>query len=623
MAVLRRAAAPAAGQAREATALQPVERLTDDTVVVVHHGVAVGRLVAREPQPVQRERVHVRRRALLLKQAAKHPRLGGREVHSPLGHALQFTRSQTPGRRGARSGACAREPLGAGRDANGIGPICPARGAARLRGDDKVTRVSSQPFSQGHSGAPSRGRSRHARFPAPGEPPVRALPRPPERTAGLDLPRCGSRGDQPVPAQGSARQGASEARHHPAGRARAGNDRAVGHHERHRRRADVAVQPGRPAGHARPACIRVRAPAADVACLLHAHPNGRGAVAHRQRHRRDRQRRDLHGDVDRAERDDRRGDRRRNGRAGLAPGGLLAGAAAVLRVAHAARRRGAPPHPVRAPGSTGGYVDARRGVPLGVRHPARQDDGPRARARTALQRRVRRTGGPGGPRPHGGSLANGVGADELRDHAGGRLLVCRRGPQRDLDRNGGRLHDAADADAVPDPVAPVGGPRSPDLDGALRADLRVPRPAGRHRRAPWSAPARGRARRRSPGEPVVPLLARGSVDARGDRRRDPSGDAHGARRRDRLGQDHAGLPGREAVRARGRLREHRRRRHPRYDAAVAGRHRGARLPGDLPVPRLDPGEPALRMPGGDGRGDRRRRSRGADTRADREPARRL
>ena len=56
--------------------------------------------------------------------------------------------------------------------------------------------------------------------------------------------------------------------------------------------------------------------------------------------------------------------------------------------------------------------------------------------------------------------------------------------QRDLDRHGRRLHDAADAAAVPDPVAAVGRPRSADLAGAVRAHLRVPRPAGRHRRAP-------------------------------------------------------------------------------------------------------------------------------------------
>ena len=45
-----------------------------------------------------------------------------------------------------------------------------------------------------------------------------------------------------------------------------------------------------------------------------------------------------------------------------------------------------------------------------------------------------------------------------------------------------------------------------------------------------------------------------------------------------------------------RLRQHRRRRHPRRDARLARRHRRARLAGDLPVSRLDPREPALRCP---------------------------
>ena len=64
----------------------------------------------------------------------------------------------------------------------------------------------------------------------------------------------------------------------------------------------------------------------------------------------------------------------------LAAGGVLAGPAAVLRVADAARGQGAPAHPVGAPGPPGGHVHARGGVAVGVGHPARQDDGPLARA---------------------------------------------------------------------------------------------------------------------------------------------------------------------------------------------------------------------------------------------------
>ncbi len=66
----------------------------------------------------------------------------------------------------------------------------------------------------------------------------------------------------------------------------------------------------------------------------------------------------------------------------------------------------------------------------------------------------------------------------------------------------------------------------------------------------------------------------------------------------------------------------RRRRHPRHDAHLARGHRRAGLPGDLPVPRLDPREPALRVPAGQRRGDRSGRASGPDPRADRLAARR-
>ncbi len=64
--------------------------------------------------------------------------------------------------------------------------------------------------------------------------------------------------------------------------------------------------------------------------------------------------------------------------------GLLADAAAVLRVAHAPCRQRAPAHPVGSPEPPGGHVDARGGVAVGVGDPARQDDGPLARARRPL-----------------------------------------------------------------------------------------------------------------------------------------------------------------------------------------------------------------------------------------------
>ena len=57
----------------------------------------------------------------------------------------------------------------------------------------------------------------------------------------------------------------------------------------------------------------------------------------------------------------------------------------------------------------------------------------------------------------------------------------------DHDRDPGRLHDAPDADVLPDPVAALGRRRRAELAGAVRAGLRLPRRAGRD---PRSAPAR-------------------------------------------------------------------------------------------------------------------------------------
>ncbi len=69
--------------------------------------------------------------------------------------------------------------------------------------------------------------------------------------------------------------------------------------------------------------------------------------------------------------------------------------------------------------------------------------------------------------------------------------------------------------------------------------------------------------------------------------------------------------------------QHRRGGHPRPDPGVAGGDGRARLPGNVPVPCLDPREPALRLSGRQRRTDRGRRARGADPRADLLAARRL
>jgi hypothetical protein len=83
VAVLRGAAAWTAREPDEALPGDPGDRLTDGLLVVVHHGIPVRGLVAREPERVERERIDVRRRPLLLDEAAEDPGLDGVEVHGP------------------------------------------------------------------------------------------------------------------------------------------------------------------------------------------------------------------------------------------------------------------------------------------------------------------------------------------------------------------------------------------------------------------------------------------------------------------------------------------------------------------------------------------------------------
>ena len=76
---------PAAGAAREphpAAAREAVERPADLGVVVVDDRIAIRGLVAGEPERVQRERVLVGRRPLLLDQAAEDADLNGVGVHA-------------------------------------------------------------------------------------------------------------------------------------------------------------------------------------------------------------------------------------------------------------------------------------------------------------------------------------------------------------------------------------------------------------------------------------------------------------------------------------------------------------------------------------------------------------
>ena len=240
----------------------------------------------------------------------------------------------------------------------------------------------------------------------------------------------------------------------------------------------------------------------------------------------DRQRRHVDRHLDRPERHDGGRDGRRDVPARLAPGGLLADPAAVLRVADAARGRGAPAHPVGAPEPPGGHVDARRGVAVGVGHPARQDDGPLAGARAALQRRVRRTRRPRGARAHGRPLADGHRADELRDHAGARVLV--------------RRHELAGGHAISIGTVvafttlqtrllfPIQSLLSVGLEvqtslalfGRIFEYLDLPVDIVER---PGARPLARRPRRRAPAGRVVPLRAGRALDARGHHAEIPAG----------------------------------------------------------------------------------------------------
>ena len=84
MPVLGGAAAGAARESRPALTVEPLEPLPDRRLVVGDHRVAVRGLVAGEPERVQRQRVDIGRRSLLLDQAAEDPDLDGVCVH---GHA--------------------------------------------------------------------------------------------------------------------------------------------------------------------------------------------------------------------------------------------------------------------------------------------------------------------------------------------------------------------------------------------------------------------------------------------------------------------------------------------------------------------------------------------------------
>ena len=198
------------------------------------------------------------------------------------------------------------------------------------------------------------------------------------RRARPALPRA--RGGRRRPA--AAGLAAAAARRRRDGRRR-GRDPAA------RRRADLAVDAGRPAGDARAAHLGLRAPAAPVARLLHPHPRRRGAVAPHQRRQRDAGRRHLDRHVDRLEPHHRRRHHRRDGRAVVAAVAALAARHPAGPVADP-QGRPAPPRGDRRPAAAPGRPQPPdRGGPVGQRRAARQDPRHLGAHRRAVRRRPR------------------------------------------------------------------------------------------------------------------------------------------------------------------------------------------------------------------------------------------
>ena len=87
LAVLRGPAPGAARQPGPPPSREALERVVDLALVVEDDRIAVRRLIAREPESVERERVLVGRRSLLLEQAPQHAQLDRVGVHARRGYA--------------------------------------------------------------------------------------------------------------------------------------------------------------------------------------------------------------------------------------------------------------------------------------------------------------------------------------------------------------------------------------------------------------------------------------------------------------------------------------------------------------------------------------------------------
>ena len=155
-------------------------------------------------------------------------------------------------------------------------------------------------------------------------------------------------------------------------------------------------------------------------------------------------------------------------------------------------------------------------------------------------------------------------------------VIERAAAAAETDEPGEVDEDGTDEDGAPDDE--LGSGPAGDPGAALRAGGRLVRgPAGRARRAGWPVGCR---------------------------------------------QDHHHVPDPAPVRRRERPGDHRRHRRARDQAGIAGRADRVRDPGDLPVPRVDPREPAVRPARRDRRRAGGRHASRRDPRADRRAARR-
>ncbi len=302
------------------------------------------------------------------------------------------------------------------------------------------------------------------------------------------------------------------------------HDRPRRHQRRAQRRADLDLQPGRPARDARPARGRLCPPAANVPRLLHTHTIGRGAGADRLRHRRDRRCRHEHSHLDGVHRRHRRCHRRRDVRPRMATDtfslGLLPFFVWLTRRVGNERRRIQSVRQGRLADMSTLVEESLSvsGILLGKtmgRSPSSSTDSRPSPANWPIR----------GPSAHGRALADGIRADDVRDHARAVYLFAGETTHggRDLDRHGRGLHALQMRMLFPRRQLLSEGARSADLAGAVRADLRVSRPADRHPERPQANTfdcLRGDVtlERR-----VVPLCPRLPLDARRREREIPAG----------------------------------------------------------------------------------------------------